>query len=350
MAAQVKVIGLDTAKHVFQVHGADASGKAILRKRLRRNQLTDFFANLPQCLVGLEATQGAHYWARVLTSFGHQVKLIAPQFVKPYLKGQKNDAQDAAAICEAVGRPEMRFVPPKSIGQQDLQALHRIRSRLIGSRTQLGNQIRGLLAEYGIVLPLHLSQVRSQLPELFSEEHPLLTSFSRELFASLYEELCTLDQRIQAMEERIQRVFVANEQCQRLAAIEGVGPLIATAMVAAVSDGRVFRNGRQFAAWLGLVPRQHSSGQAATTWNHQKRRSVSQNVTGAWGTVSRVSKHGKIGPAESVDRGEAAQDRNHQDMHCSGQQERADHLGLAGQRSAVSSGSLSFLEIAGRMQ
>jgi transposase len=260
MAAQVKVVGLDTAKNVFQVHGADESGRAVLRKRLRRNQLSDFFANLPQCLVGLEATQGAHYWARILTAFGHEVKLIAPQFVKPYLKGQKNDARDAAAICEAVGRPEMRFVPPKSIGQQDLQALHRIRSRLIGSRTQLGNQIRGLLAEYGIVLPLHLSQVRSQLPELFSEEHPLLTSFSRELFASLYEELCALDQRIQAMEERIQRVFASNEQCQRLAAIEGVGPLIATAMVAAVSDGRVFRNGRQFAAWLGLVPRQHSSG------------------------------------------------------------------------------------------
>jgi transposase len=260
MAAQVKVVGLDTAKNVFQVHGADESGRAVLRKRLRRNQLSDFFANLPQCLVGLEATQGAHYWARILTAFGHEVKLIAPQFVKPYLKEQKNDARDAAAICEAVGRPEMRFVPPKSIGQQDLQALHRIRSRLIGSRTQLGNQIRGLLAEYGIVLPLHLSQVRSQLPELFSEEHPLLTSFSRELFASLYEELCALDQRIQAMEERIQRVFASNEQCQRLAAIEGVGPLIATAMVAAVSDGRVFRNGRQFAAWLGLVPRQHSSG------------------------------------------------------------------------------------------
>jgi hypothetical protein len=135
MAAQVKVIGLDTAKHVFQVHGADTSGRVVLRKRLRRNQLADYFANLPRCLVGLEATRGAHYWARVLASFGHDVKLIARQFVKPYLKGQKNDAQDTAAICEAVGRPEMRFVPPKSIGQQDLQALHRIRSRLIGSRT-----------------------------------------------------------------------------------------------------------------------------------------------------------------------------------------------------------------------
>ncbi len=260
MSAGVKVIGLDTAKHVFQAHGADASGRGVLRKRLRRNQVSDFFANLPRCLVGLEATRGAHYWARVIGSFGHDVKLIAPQFVKPYLKEQKNDACDAAAICEAVGRPEMRFVPHKSVGQQDLQALHRIRSRLIGNRTQLGNQIRGLLAEYGIILPLHLSHVRAQLPALFSEDHPLLTPFSRELFASLYEELCAVDQRIQAMEERVQRVFTANEQCQRIAAIEGVGPLTATAMVAAVSDGKAFRNGRQFAAWLGLVPRQHSSG------------------------------------------------------------------------------------------
>ena len=232
MAGTVSVIGLDTAKHVFQVHGADASGRTVLRKRLRRNQVSDFFANLPKCLVGLEATRGAHYWSRVISSFGHEVRMMAPQFVRRYIRGQKNDAQDAAGVCEAVRQPEMRFVPPKSIGQQDLQALHRIRSRLIGSRTQLGNQIRGLLAEYGIILPLHLSQVRSQLPELFSEEHPLLTSFSRELFASLYEELCALDQRIQAMEERIQRVFAANEQCQRIAAIEGVGPLIATAMVA----------------------------------------------------------------------------------------------------------------------
>jgi transposase len=260
MGNAVRTIGLDTAKHVFQVHGADAKGRVVLRKRLKRSQVADFFANLPKCLVGLEATRGANYWARVIGSYGHEAKLMAPQFVRPYVKGQKNDAQDAAGICEAVTRPEMRFVPPKSVEQQDLQALHRIRSRLIGNRTQLGNQIRGLLAEYGIILPLHLSQVRVQLPVLFSEEHPLLTRFSRELFSSLYEELCAVDQRIQAMEERIQRVFTSNEQCQRIAAIEGVGPLIATAMVAAVSDGRVFRNGRQFAAWLGLVPRQHSSG------------------------------------------------------------------------------------------
>jgi len=256
----LKTIGLDTAKHVFQVHGLDEQGRAVLRKRLRRDQISDFFGSLPRCVVGLEATQGSHYWARVIGSYGHEVRLIAPQFVKPYLKGQKNDARDAAAICEAVGRPEMRFVPKKSVEQQDLQALHRIRSRLVGSRTQLGNQIRGLLAEYGIILPLHLSQVRQQLPVLFSEEHPLLTFFSRELFASLYEELCALDERIEAMEERIQRVFAGNERCQKIAAIEGVGPVTATAIVAAVADARVFRNGRQLAAWLGLVPRQHSSG------------------------------------------------------------------------------------------
>ena len=142
--------------------------------------------------------------------------------MKPYLKGQKNDASDAAAICEAVSRPEMRFVAPKSIEQQDLQALHRIRSRLIGSRTQLGNQIRGLLAEYGIILPLHLSQLRMELPALFSEEHPLLSSFAREQFAGLYDELCAVDQRIHSLEERIKAVFQSQALCQKIAAVEGV--------------------------------------------------------------------------------------------------------------------------------
>lgn len=256
----IRIIGLDTAKHVFQVHGADGSGKTVLRKRLRRNQVEDFFRATPACIVGMEATRGAHHWARVIGGFGHEVRLIAPRFVKAYVKGQKNDMQDAAAICEAASRPEMRFVPQKSVEQQDLQALHRVRSRLIGCRTQVGNQIRGLLAEYGIILPLHLSQVRLQLPQLIAEEHPQLSPFARELFLSLYEELCALDRRIQAAEERVQRVFREQEACQRIAAVEGVGPMVATAVVAAIADGRVFRNGRQFAAWVGLVPRQYSSG------------------------------------------------------------------------------------------
>jgi transposase len=256
----IRIIGFDIAKHVFQVHGADRSGKTVLRKRLRRTQVEEFFRTTPACVVGIEATRGAHHWARVIRGLGHEVRLVSPRFVKAYVKGQKNDAQDAAAICEAVSRPEMRFVSQKSVEQQDLQALHRIRSRLIGCRTQLGNQIRGLLAEYGIILPLHLSQVRLQLPQLIAEEHPQLTPFARELFQSLYEELCALDRRIQAVEERVERVFREQESCQRIAAVEGVGPMIATAVVAAIADGRAFRNGRQFAAWLGLVPRQYSSG------------------------------------------------------------------------------------------
>src|ERR1051325_11288485 len=220
----VTVIGLDTAKHVFQVHGIDAAGRTVLRKRLKRSQVAEFFSSIPPCLVGLEATRAAHYWARVIGSFGHNVRLIAPQFVKAFLRGQENDPGDTAAICEAVSRPEMRFVSQKSIEQQDLQALHRIRSRLIGCRTQLGNQIRGVLAEYGVILPLHLTQIRRNLPALFSDEHPLLSTFARELLADLYQELCALDQRIQALEGKIQASFAANALCQKIAKVEGVGP------------------------------------------------------------------------------------------------------------------------------
>jgi transposase len=240
----VKTIGLDIAKHVFQVHGADAIGKAVLSKRLRREQVTDFFGSVPRCIVSMEATRGAQYWARVIATFGHEVRLLAPQFVRPYVRGQKNDMQDAAAICEAASRPEMRFVPQKSIQQQDMQMLHRIRSRLVGNRTQLGNQIRGLLAEYGIIVPLHLHRLRKQLIELTSEPHPQLTPFAQELFASLYAELCSIDERIATMERRIEQIFHREEACQKIAEVEGVGPVIATAIVAAIADGKAFCNGR----------------------------------------------------------------------------------------------------------
>jgi transposase len=256
----LSTVGLDTAKNVFQVHGVDAKGHLVLRKRIRRGQVADFFANLPACVVGIEATQGAHYWARVLETFGHTVRLIAPQLVKPFLKAQKNDQNDAAAICEAVSRPQMRFVAQKTVEQQDLQALHRVRSRLIGCRTQLGNQIRGLLSEYGIVLPQHLSQVRQALPQLIAESEARLSGSAKRLFAELYDELQALDGRILAMDSKLQEAFQQNALCQRIAAVEGVGPVTATALVAAIANGSTFRNGRQFAAWIGLVPRQHSSG------------------------------------------------------------------------------------------
>jgi len=246
------VVGLDTAKNVFQLHGVDRDGKLTFKKRLRRAQLTDFFANLPQCVIGLEATQGAHHWARVLETFGHTVRLVAPQFVRPYLLSQKNDANDAA-ICEAVSRPQMRFVPRKTVEQQDLQALHRIRSRLIGSRTQIGKQIRGLLGEYGIVLPQHLTHVRKEFPHLIDDKDGRLSDFAKRLFRSLYEELQALDQRILAMESEINQAFQQNALCQRIGEVEGIGPVTATAVIAAISNGNTFQNGRQFAAWLGLV-------------------------------------------------------------------------------------------------
>ncbi len=268
---RVVIIGLDLAKHIFQVHGVDAEGRPCLRKRLRRSQVAHFFANLPPCVVGMEACCGAHYWSRVIGRRGHTARLIAPQFVKPYVKSNKNDANDAEAICEAVGRPQMRFVPAKSVEQQDIQSLHRVRSRLVSSRTQLANQIRGLLAEYGIVLPEHVSQLRRGLPLILEDATNELAAFGRRMFASLYDELLSLEQKIRAIDGQIWAVYQASESCRRIAAVEGIGPLIATALVAAISDGKTFKNGRRFAAWLGLVPRQHSSGGKARLLGISKR-------------------------------------------------------------------------------
>src|SRR5882724_2061967 len=289
----VATVGLDIAKQFFQVHGVDANGRVVLRKKLRRSQVAAFFANLPVCTVGLEACCGSHYWVRVLSRCGHDVRLIAPQFVKPYIKSNKNDANDAEAICEAVSRPLMRFVPGKSVEQQDIQSLHRVRSRLVSSRTGLANQIRGLLAEYGIVLPQHVSQLRRGLPLILEDATNELTSFSRRLFAHLYDELLSLEEKIGALDEQIESVFQASEPCQRVGAVEGIGPLTATALVAAMSDGKAFKNGRQFAAWLGLVPRQHSSGGKARLLGISKRGDTYLRtllIHGARSVVSRASR------------------------------------------------------------
>jgi transposase len=230
---------------------------------------------------------------RVLSRCGHHVRLIAPQFVKPYVKSNKNDANDAEAICEAVSRPHMRFVPGKSVEQQDIQSLHRVRSRLVSSRTGLANQIRGLLAEYGLVLPQHVSQLRRGLPLILEDATNELTSFSRRLFAHLYDELLSLEEKIGALDEQIESVFQASEPCQRVGAVEGIGPLTATALVAAISDGKAFKNGRQFAAWLGLVPRQHSSGGKPRLFGISKRGDTYLRTLlnhGARSVVSRASR------------------------------------------------------------
>ena len=258
---KVTTSGIDVAKSVFQVHGVEQHGTVVLRRQLRRSQLVLFFSKLEPCLIGMEACASSHYWARKLMALGHTVRLMAPQFVKPYRKNDKNDGNDAEAICEAVQRPNMRFVPVKSPQQQAELALHRIRRRLMAERTALLNQIRGLLGEFGLLLPQGARQVRSKLPALLDEVgDETLPALAVELFRDLYEELVQLEQRIDACDRRIGRLYRANPVCQRLGQQEGVGELTATAFVATVAHAAQFKNGRQCAAWLGLVPKQDSTG------------------------------------------------------------------------------------------
>ena len=252
--------GIDLAKNVFQIHGVDERDNAVIRKTLRRDEVGRFFANIPPCLVAMEACSGAHYRARELMDFGHDVRLISPQFVKPYVKTNKSDLNDAEAICEAASRPGMRFVAIKSGQQLSIQATHRIRSRLVGNRTSLANQIRGILAEFGIVVARNLAALRRRLPDILGSDGVTLDPLTRSLIVDLQEELVLLDGQVRAYDRKIRQISAASETCQRLLRIEGIGPLTATALVAAAGNAASFRNGRQFAAWLGLVPRHHSSG------------------------------------------------------------------------------------------
>ena len=254
------VIGIDLAKQSFQLHGVDAAGQVVLKKKLSRQQLAQFIAQLPSCLIGIEACSGSNYWCRVLERSGHSIRIIAPRFVKPYVKSNKNDAADAEAICEAVPRPSMRFVPTKSMEQPDIQSLHRIRSQAVARRTAQANQLRGLLTEYGIVIPKGISYVRKCIPLLLEDAENELRFMFRELLVELYAEMVHLDERIKTLETKLESVCRDNEDCQKLLTIPGVGLLSATALVAAISDISVFKSGRELAAWLGLVPKQHSTG------------------------------------------------------------------------------------------
>lgn len=260
MQQHITVLGIDLAKHVFHLVGMNEAGKIMLKKRLTRAALLPFIAQLPPVVIGMEACSGAHFWARQFRAHGHTVRLIAPQFVKPYVKSNKNDPADAEAICEAVTRPTMRFVPVKEAAQQDLQAFHRARERVVKARTALVNEIRGLLGEYGIVLPQSVTKFRHTFVATLEAERGKLTALSTELFVQLYEEFCALEKRLAYYTEQIEAIGAAHPVCQRLMTIPGIGPLTATALVAAVSEPNSFKNGRQFAAWVGLVPRQHSTG------------------------------------------------------------------------------------------
>lgn len=255
-------IGVDLAKNVFQVHGVDRDEKPVWQRKLKRDEWIKVLLDKiePGCVIGMEACGGAHHWARQLQAKGYTVKLIAPQFVKPYVKSNKNDANDAEAICEAMSRPHMRFVPVKTIAQQDIQAVHRIRTGLMEQRTAKVNQIRGLMTEYGLVAPLQISHLRAAIPEWLEDAENGLTNQFRRLLNGLWADLQSLDQRVKELDREILEIAAADPIAHRLQQLRGVGPIGATALLASVGDASQFKNGRQMAASLGLTPKQNSSG------------------------------------------------------------------------------------------
>ena len=268
---EITTIGLDLAKHVFQVHGVDASGVTVVRKRLRRSEVLAFFTRLPRCLIGLEACATAHYWARELQAIGHEVRLMPAQYVKAYVKRNKNDAADAEAICEAVQRPTMRFVPVKTAEQQAALLLHRGRERLVRQRTALVNALRAHLAEYGVIAPLGLRNVARLIAIVRDEIDTRLPAPARQVLEVLATQVEQLEAAVAALEKQLIAWHKANPVSQRLATIPGIGPVIATAVAATVVEASGFRSGREFAAWLGLVPRQHSTGGKARLGGISKR-------------------------------------------------------------------------------
>lgn len=260
VVTDVATVGLDLAKRVFQVHGADAQGRAVLRRKLGRAELLAFFSQLPPCLVGMEACGGAHHWAREIAALGHQVRLMPGAYVRPYVKRGKTDAADAEAICEAVTRPDMRFVAVKSPEQQAALLLHRARDLLVRQRTALVNALRGHMTEFGIVAPAGIARVGELVAVLLDEETAALPPLARRALLALAAELETLGRRIDEAEAAILDWHKHNEASRRLAAVPGIGPITASALVATAGDASQFASGRHFAAWLGLVPRQNSSG------------------------------------------------------------------------------------------
>ena len=256
----ISTVGIDLAKNVFQIHGASERGKKLWNKQLQRKQVLKFFTRLPPCLIGMEACGSAHFWARKLEELGHTVKLMAPQFVKPYVKTNKNDAADAEAICEAVTRPSMRFVPIKNGEQQAILSIHRARQGFVKARTAQANQIRGLLMEYGIIIPQGIVNINKNTPEILEDAENELPGIFRQLWQRLTSHLKELDLQVIALDSQIQAYHKANEASKKLAEIPGIGPITASALTASIGDAKCFKNGRQLAAWLGLVPRQHSSG------------------------------------------------------------------------------------------
>ena len=267
----IEILGIDIAKNVFQLHGVNRNGRIVLRRRVMRDQLLAVLTQIEPCTVVVEACTGAFYWQRKFEALGHWVKIISPQYVKPFVRRQKNDGNDAEAICTAARQPHIPFVPTKTVEQQDIQALHRARQRMVNHRTAVVSQIRGLLLDRGFAFGKSITRARRIIPEILSDFENELTTLAREAICELYDLFRDLDRRIAVFDKKIDRVFRESETCQRIAKIKGVGPKTATAIVAAIGDGSEFKNGRHLAAWVGLVPRQYSSGDKKVLMGISKR-------------------------------------------------------------------------------
>ena len=257
---EITRVGIDLGKHVYQVCGMDGSGSVVLQRQVKSPRLMELMVRLKPCLVGMEASCGAHYWVEKLSELGHDVRMMSPQFVRPYVKSNKSDYHDAEAICEAVSRPTMRLVPYKTKERRALQQVHRSRQAMVGVRTQLANQLRGFLGEYGIVLPQGLAVVKREVPAIASDPERELPGQFRALLCMQHEMLMRVDEQVADLTAMLERESKENPLCERLMSIPGFGPIVSTAMVAAVGDGWAFSNARQMSAWIGVVPRQASTG------------------------------------------------------------------------------------------
>ncbi len=295
----VVTIGLDIAKSIFQVHGVDAAGEIVIRRRLARRKVLEFFAKLPACLVGVEACASAHYWGREIRKLGHDVRLMPPAYVKPYVKRQKNDAADAEAICEAVTRPTMRFVEVKSPEQQSVMVLHRVRLMLMRQRIQLSNAIRGHMAEFGLVAPIGRAGLQSLIELIVEAGDERVPEEARTCLELLSSQLQLVNTQILETDRRIRTSARSTEVGRRLMEIPGVGPLLASALVASIADPKAFKTGRSLAAWIGLVPKQNSSGgkERLGSITKQGDRYLRQLlVVGALAVVRYAERHGTRRP------------------------------------------------------
>lgn len=267
----IEILGVDIAKNVFQLHGVNGKGRVVLKRRVMRDQLLEVLAQINRCTVVVEACTGAFYWARKFEALGHQVKIISPQYVKPFVRRQKNDSNDAEAIVAAARQPHIPLVPKKTLEQQDIQALHRARQRMVNHRTAVVSQIRGLLLDRGFAMAKSITRARRLVPDILANLDNELTPMARDAIGELYDLFRDLDRRIASFDKKIEQVFRSSETCQRIATIKGVGPKTATAIIAAIGDGAEFKNGRHLAAWVGLVPRQFSSGDRKVLMGISKR-------------------------------------------------------------------------------